>query len=169
MLGRHAEALLAYQSAVRLAEVLWPDEPRTLTMMTNTSSQLLAVGRFDEALRLVRLAETRGLAAQGRGVDVRDNLASSAYMEGAILSKLGRIEEALTSYRLSTARYVDVQGARCMKVALTSTYAGSMLVRLRDCAGAQVQFGAAESIFTERGWKDREGADLLNGLAAMTA
>jgi tetratricopeptide (TPR) repeat protein len=104
-LGRHAEALDAYHAAIQRD----PRSPLIPFLLSNTGSELLSLGRDEEAASWFEhaIADALGASDQqilgGGQVQDRFTLAMDHYGLGQALSHLGRDAEALASFEATAA------------------------------------------------------------------
>ena len=147
---------MAHQAALRRFELLG-NAAGIIAALGNIGGHLMTSGRYDDALRHLRLAEAR---AQASPVEFAEQLALLPGVMGDVLTRLGRYAEATESMRRSKARRVSVFGSRSPQMVAACTGLAAALISLEDYTGAAEQLREAESICEQRGWKDVEGGDV---------
>ncbi|UUY00608.1 tetratricopeptide repeat protein [Sphingomonas sp. J315] len=101
-LGRHGEAEPAFVAALASAEKILAGDPALATYIGRRANNLVMLGRHAEALPLARRAvEMAGDTIEG---------AVFRMMEGAALTRLGRLTEAEATLRISIARLSALMG-----------------------------------------------------------
>ena len=167
-LGRMAEALLEHKEALRRNEHL-ADTSGVISAQCNIGNLLGEVGELDDALRHMRLAESRALTAPQGELVYRQTLASIPSTVGDLLFSMNRLGDALVSFRLAKDRNIRLQGRDSKAVAYCSAQIGKVLLLVGDLAGAEMELRVAEAHFARSGWKDPKGAYCLIGLADLSA
>ena len=152
-LGRDGESMLAQQAALRRFELLG-NAAGIIAALGNIGEHLMTSGRYDDALRHLRLAEAR---AQASPVEFSEQLALLPGAMGDVLACLGRNAEAVDLLQLCKARSVSFFGERSPQVIAVCTKLAKVLISIADYTGAAEQLREAEMIFEQRGWKDAEG------------
>ena len=164
-LGRDGESLLAHQASLGRYDLLG-SASGTIAALGNIGELLLTAGRYDDALRHLRLAEAR---AQASPIEFARELAVLPQLLGVVLARLGRYSEVVDVLHFCKARSVSLFGRRSPHVIAVCTKLAKALIFLEDYTGAAEQLREAEVICEQRGWKDLEGGNVHAHFGELTA